>query len=300
MSYGWYSYETAPDTDFCNGFKGCDTIKAGFIGAGKVGLSMARYFKYKSIDVSGFYIGSHSDNTKAEFIVFDDLQYFIDKSDIIFLTVTDRAISQIWSRLEKMNIQNKIICHCSGSLSSEIFINADKLKAFCCSLHPILPFETDNVSLSQISKAYFTIEGNKTAVENISSLLDICKNPYYIIDSKNKAKYHCAACFASNFVVAVCQKAAELMSQCGFEYSEAIGALTPLILSNVNNICQKGALSALTGPVERNDTATVKLHMEVLNSEDRALYKELSRILVDIGAKKHGDRDYTKMEELLL
>lgn len=261
---------------------------------------MAKYFKYRSIDISGFYIGSHSNNTKADFKIFGDLQNLINKSDIIFLTVTDRAISGVWSRLENMNIKNKTICHCSGSLSSEIFINADKYNAYCCSLHPILPFETPDVSISEISKAYFTIEGNEKAVQNISKLLEICKNPYYIIESKDKAKYHCAACFASNFVVAVCEKAARIMSECGFEYDEALKAMTPLILSNVNNICNKGTLGALTGPVERNDTETVKKHLDVLSDKDKALYKDLTKILANIAEEKHRDRDYTKMEELLL
>ncbi len=278
--------------------KGCDIIKAGFIGAGKVGSSMAKYFKYRSIDISGFYIGSHSKNV-ADFKIFDNLQDLINKSDIIFLTVTDGAISEIWSRLENININNKTICHCSGLLSSEIFINADKHNAYCCSLHPILPFKNYDVSISEISKAYFTIEGNKKAIENVSSLLKICKNPYYIIESKNKAKYHCAACFASNFVVALCEKAADIMCECGFEYNEALKAMTPLILSNVNNICSEGILNSLTGPVERNDIKTVKRHLEVLNNKDKALYKELTEILTDIAKKKHRDRDYTKMEELL-
>ncbi len=283
-----------------NFLKGCDIIKAGFIGAGKVGVSMAKYFKYMSIDISGFYIGSHSNNAKADFKIFNNLQNFIDNSDIIFLTVTDRAIADVWSRLEDYNINNKTICHCSGSLSSEIFINADKYNAYCCSIHPILPFETYNVSISEISKAYFTIEGNEKAVENISSLLEICGNPYYIIESKNKAKYHCAACFASNFVVALCHKAAELMSECGFDNETALKALTPLILSNVQNICSKGTSAALTGPVERNDIQTIEKHIDILNNKDKLLYKELAAILADIAGKKHKDRDYNKMEELLL
>lgn len=263
-------------------------------------MSLANYFKHRSIEIAGFYTGEHGFDTNIDFKLYNDINSFVNENNIIFLTVTDRAISEVWSRLEKTDINKKVICHCSGSLSSEIFINADKHNAYCCSVHPILPFETPNVSISEISKAYFTMEGNKNAVDIISKLLEKCKNPYYIIDSKNKAKYHCAACFASNFVIAVCEKAVQLMTECGFGRNEALNAMTPLIKANVNNICTKGTITSLTGPVERNDLSTLEKHMQTLSDTDKALYKELTKVLTDIAKEKHRDRDYTNVEEFLL
>ena len=260
---------------------------------------MAKYFRYRTIDVTGFYLNNHSDNTKAEFKVYNNLQNFINDSEIIFITVTDRAISQIWNRLENCNISNKIICHCSGSLSSDIFINADKHNAYTCSVHPLLPFETDSTSVESISKAYFSIEGSSYALETITKLIKVCGNPYCIINSENKAKYHSAACFASNFVVALCHKGAELLTECGFEYSKAVEALSPLIISNVNNICRKEPINALTGPIERNDIDTVLKHLNTLSYGDAKLYKLLSLELTDIAKRKHRDRNYDNMEEVL-
>ncbi len=249
--------------------------------------------------ISGFYIGFHSDNTKAKFKVFNDLQDLINNSDVIFLTVTDGAIAKVWSRLENYNIKDKIICHCSGSLSSEVFINADKYNAHVCSVHPILAFETYNVSISKISKAYFTIEGNYNAVKAISNILDNCNNKYFIIDSKYKIKYHLAACFASNFVISICKKAVNLMNECGFSNEDALRALMPLIVMNCNNISEKGIDESLTGPVERNDYLTVLNHLNVLDNNDKKLYSMLTKILVDIAKQKYNDRDYSAMEELL-
>lgn len=264
-----------------------------------MGVSLAEYLRYNAIEISGFYIGSHSNNTKANFIIYNDLQQFADQSDVIFLTVTDKAISKAWSGLEQTNINNKIICHCSGSLSSDIFINADKHNAYTCSVHPILPFENYNTAISQISKAYFTIEGHSIAINIIADLLNKCGNNYYIIDGGNKTKYHTAACFASNFVTAVCQKAVKLMCECGFDEDRAYDAIIPLISSNVSNIISKGIKASLTGPVERNDVDTIKNHINALNSSDKILYKGLTKILTDIAKEIHSDRDYTSMEELL-
>ncbi|MGN1318501.1 MAG: Rossmann-like and DUF2520 domain-containing protein [Lachnospirales bacterium] len=271
-------------------------MKIGFIGAGKVGLSLAYYFKYNKLDVTGFYVGSHSDNTNADFKIFKELDLLVYNSDIIFITVTDNNIKNVWSRLLDYNIKNKIICHCSGSLSSEIFINADKYGSFVCSVHPILPFETFNVSVSNISKAFFTIEGSDKALEKISEILNKCGNSYSVIDSKNKTKYHIAACFASNFVIALIKKATDFLEECGFEKENALSALIPLIISNVKNIENKGVYNSLTGPVERNDTDTIKNHINVLVEKDKKLYLMLTEILVDIAKEKNKDRDYSAME----
>jgi predicted short-subunit dehydrogenase-like oxidoreductase (DUF2520 family) len=279
---------------------GCDTIKAGFIGAGKVGCSMAEYFRYRSIEVSGFYIGTHTDNTMARFKIFGSLKELINESDVIFLTVTDRAIAEVWSGLTNYDIKGKVICHCSGSLSSELFINADKYGACVASIHPILAFEGTSTQIQDISKAYFTIEGGEVAVKALSRLVELCKNPYCIIDGKNKIKYHCAACFASNFVVALCDKAVQLMSECGFEREAALAALTPLITANVKNVCEKGTEGALTGPIERGDQATVKAHLTVLNDKDKALYAALANTLTEVAQRKHKDRDYSGISEELL
>jgi predicted short-subunit dehydrogenase-like oxidoreductase (DUF2520 family) len=261
---------------------------------------MAEYFKYRSIDVSGFYIGTHTDNTMARFKIFDSLAELIDSSDVIFLTVTDRAIAEVWSGLMQYNIKDKVICHCSGSLSSELFVNADKHGAYVASIHPILAFEGTSTQIEDISKAYFTIEGNERAVKALADMIEVCKNPYYIIDSKNKAKYHCAACFASNFVVALCDKAVQLMCECGFEQDTALEALTPLITANVKNVCKKGTAQALTGPIERGDSVTVRSHLDVLEDRDRALYKALGSALVEVAQRKHTDRSYEDLEELFL
>lgn len=262
-------------------------------------MSLAKYFRYNAIDVSGFYIGNHTNNAKAEFTIFEQLKHLVDNSDVIMLTVTDSQISEVWSRLAQIDISNKVICHCSGSLSSELFINRDKKNAYACSLHPILPFETQNKNISQISKAFFTIEGDDLAVDMAKNILDICGNPYYVIDKQNKAKYHCAACFASNFVIAVCQKAVDLLCECGFGKDDALKALMPLICANIDNIKSNGLVNSLTGPVERNDILTVQNHINSLNDNDTRLYKMLTSILVDIAECKNGKRDYSTMEGLL-
>lgn len=247
----------------------------GFIGGGKCGMSLAYYFRDKGLNVTGF--SSRHDN-KEDFN-FLSRNALVEQSDIIFITVTDSAISQVWERIKNMNLDNKIICHCSGSLSSEVFSGAVN----CCSVHPLFAFNSNHTS--GISNAVFTIEGSDKAVDKISKILSVCGNSYKRITSENKVKYHAAACFASNFVVSVCKKAFDLMNECGFSDEESRRALTPLIRNNIDNILSVGCEKAITGPAIRGDILTIENHLEVLDEKTSKLYKELTDVICEMKEK---------------
>lgn len=87
--------------------------------------------------------------------------------------------------------------------------------------------------------------------------------------------------------------------QCGFEEEQAVRAIRPLFLGNANAAADKGPVESLTGPVERCDTGTVIKHLHVLDGDARNAYIAVSRCLVSVAKKKHGDRDYGKLLEAL-
>ena len=138
----------------CGDIIGGDNINAiGFIGAGKCGMSLAYYFRSKGVNVIGF--SSRSNNTE-DFELYSR-EKLINNSDIIFITTNDDNIQTVWNKIKDMNLKEKIICHCSGSVSSEIFKGADSENV--CSVHPMLAFNSKHTSLNAISNAFFTVEG---------------------------------------------------------------------------------------------------------------------------------------------
>ena len=257
----------------------------GFIGAGKCGMSLAYYFRSKGIKISGF--SSRSDNTEDfEFLSCGEL---VRKSDVIFITVTDTAIPQVWDEIRHMDLTDKVICHCSGSVSSEIFEGANP--GTVCSVHPMMAFNSRHTSIEAISDAFFTVEGGKTAVDRVSEILSICNNKFKVITSENKAKYHAAACFASNFVVSVCYEAVKLLTECGFTKEEALKALTPLMCRNMENIIDVGCEGAITGPAIRGDMVTLDRHMKVLNEKEKKLYQCLTDVIFEMKEKIEGNEN---------
>lgn len=278
-------------------------IKFGFIGAGKVGFSLGKYLKENNIDISGYYSKSqHSAREAAIFTKtkqYNNLENLIKDSDTIFITTPDSEISVIWSEINKLSIKDKLICHCSGSISSEIFSNINNHGAYGYSIHPMFAISDKYNSYKNLSQAFITIEGHKKHIEFLKQLFFQLGNEVAIISKENKALYHAASVTVSNLVLGLINNGINYLEECGFTHDMAIKALYPLIEFNLKNIREKGAINSLTGPVERGDLLTVINHLSVLKKEDKELYKLLSKNILKIAKIKNPDRDYKNLDEYL-
>ena len=272
-------------------------MRIGFIGAGKVGCSLGKYLKENGYTVSG-YLSRNYENSKfasefTESVCFGDLYSLAEKSDIIFITVRDGEILGVWKELSLMNIKGKIICHCSGALSCDIFTDAINKGVFVCSAHPILAVSDKYNGYKNFAKAFFTLEGE------IKKILESMGNKVKIINSEKKALYHISCVFQSNLINALIYSGICFLKECGFNEEEAYFAVKPLVMGNIKSVFEKGVINALTGPVERNDTDTVIKHMGVLKDMDKAAYKILSNKLSDIASLKNPDISYDELKKVL-
>lgn len=279
------------------------TIRIGFIGAGKVGFSLGKYFKDNNLKVIGYY-SKNLDSAKraAEFTdskYYYDMENLVKECDTIFITTPDGTINEIWSSVKELSIKGKIICHCSGSLSSRVFSNIEYYNSYGYSIHPMFAFSDPYNSYKDLDKAFFTIEGPLEKMDLMKDLIIGLGNKIKVISADNKTKYHAASVIASNHVIALVQSAIEKLKECGFREDDALGALYPLIFNNINNIGDNGIVNSLTGPIERADGQTIKNHLECLNEEDEELYKLLSRKLIRIAKKKNKDRNYRQIEDMI-
>lgn len=281
----------------------CISVRIGFIGAGKVGFSLGRYLTEHDMRVSGYYSRSYEAAREAAVFTktkcYETLEALVMSSDALFLTVPDGAIGEVWNSVKAFDIADKCICHCSGALSSAVFSEISQTGAFGYSIHPLLAVSDRLQSYRDFSKAYIIIEGHEAHLSGWQHYFARLGNPVKLLDAEQKTRYHCAAVFASNFVVGLFETSSELLRQCGFTEAEASAALTPLFLNNAGKIASAGAVEALTGPVERADTQTVERHLCVLDGNRRALYCGLSRELAALAQRKHPERDYEELTRVL-
>lgn len=279
------------------------SIKIGFIGAGKVGFSLGKYLKTNNITVTGYYSRNEDSAKKASIFTgtkqFENLNEIINESDTIFITTPDGEIKNVWNEIKELSIKNKVICHCSGSLSSEIFSNINQYGAYGYSIHPMFAISDKHNSYKSLNKAFITIEGDSKYIEVFSKLISSLGNDVLIIDKNNKSLYHAACVTVSNLVLGLINTGVKELMKCGFKEDRAIKALNPLISFNIENIKEKGIVSSLTGPIERGDIKTIKNHCNVLNNEDEIVYKLLSKNILELAKVKNEYRDYKRIEEYL-
>ena len=106
-------------------------MNIGFIGAGKVGCSLGRYFvehaqetggaeePYKrqesSLNVKGYYSRSSSSAKDAAHFThskeYETIRDLTDECDVVFLTVPDGSIQDTWQQVREYDINGKTICH---------------------------------------------------------------------------------------------------------------------------------------------------------------------------------------------
>lgn len=278
-------------------------MKIGFIGAGKVGFSLGKYLSVNGIGLSGYYSRNlNSAEEAAEFTgskTFSTPGELIRESTVIFITVPDGAITDVFNNIRELGISSKLICHCSGALSAgEAFTDIASTGAYGLSVHPLFPVSSKYDSYKELGNAFFCLEGDRA--DEWRDILTSFGNHVRIIDGSVKVRYHAACAISSNLVCALAAESVSLLKECGFTADEALQALRPLAMSNMSKVFESGPVSALTGPVERNDVSTVSKHLKCFGTdEERELYTAVSRKLTEVASEKHPETDYSELRKLL-
>lgn len=278
-------------------------MNIGFIGAGKVGFSFGKYLTERNVRVTGYYNRSPQSSMEAAIFTntrqYTNMRYLVEDSDAIFLAVPDGAISSVWEQLKMLPIQNKIISHFSGSLSSAVFSDIERYHAYGYSIHPLFAINDKYNSYRDLSNAFITIEGHPKHLNWFLRLFESFGNPVEVISAQDKVRYHASAAMVSNLYVGLVNLCEEMLRDCGFSSFNAHKALSPLIMGNAENIVRYGTVGALTGPIERNDLSTILEHIDCLHEEEEEVYKCLSKQVLKVAKTKHPERDYSEVEGVI-
>ena len=280
-------------------------MKIGFIGAGKAGFSLGRFFAEGGVRLTGYY--SRQPGTAREAAqwtgshFYSTLDELAKDSDALLLTVPDGAITSVYHQLTRCELSGKQICHCSGAMTAgEAFPGIGQTGAHGYSIHPLFPFSDKLKCYRELPGAFFCLEGDGPHLPDWQGLLQSLGVRVQILPRPAKARYHAACAISSNLVCALVQESLELLETCGFTPETALQALTPLIRSNLAHILEEGPVQALTGPVERGDAGTVAKHLACFPSRtERELYRSASQKLVEMACQKHPETDYAALETLL-
>ncbi len=271
----------------------------GIIGAGKLGSSLIYNFKKTGCTISGITCQPEqltvSIAKKFKVKPFSDNIDLVKNSDIIFLTVPDAIIADVFAQITPV-AKNKIIFHCSGALASSSI--EENMNINLGSFHPLQTFARYNTSFKNI---YIAIDGNKKVQNLAKSLANMLGAQTIAIPSQDRALYHAAACIASNHLVTLLAVVEQIFTNWSDDKDAAKNIFLPLVQASIKNFSQLESKNALTGPIARGDNITIKKHLAVLPDDLLDFYKIMSLQTLKLAKKsdKLCSKQIKELEKLL-
>jgi predicted short-subunit dehydrogenase-like oxidoreductase (DUF2520 family) len=263
----------------------------GFIGAGKVGHTLARLWYARGYTVRAIYSRTldHARDlaNQVSADITESPASVVQAADLTLLTVPDDAIRAVVGEIEKVLhgqrvSAEKAIVHTSGALGAEVLLPLTNSGFMTGSMHPAFPFADVEAALIGLPGATFGIETDARVLHDwVKALVGAVDGRIFVIPPGGKAIYHTAFVFASNYVVTLYAMAEKLLVGLGAERAVANNALNGLLAGTLANLTRQGIPDALTGPLVRGDSETIRLHLEALdhvNSDLGELYRQLARL----------------------
>ncbi len=266
------------------------------VGAGRVGTLLAKFLS----DVLGHRIVaviSRSDDSLNRFtkkfkvdIASKSLSDLPSNVEVIFITTPDSVVKDVADKiasLENLHFKNLTVYHVSGVLTSDVLLSLHSLGAEIGSLHPVYSVSHFDYSVDELKKIKFTLEGSKRIYDITKWLFYNFNENIFHIEKSQKILYHIACVFASNYLVSLLNAVDEVFKKANLNFDHKF--LLPLIDVSLKNANELGAVNALTGPIERGDFETVRLHLDELKDkfpEILPLYSSLAIETIRIAFKK--------------
>ncbi|WP_220347292.1 Rossmann-like and DUF2520 domain-containing protein [Microbacterium bovistercoris] len=231
------------------------------IGAGRLGGVLARALRAAGLTV-------HGPLRRGE---------KVPASDVVLLCVPDSGIADAAAAARG---RATLIGHMSG---------ATGLDDVDFSLHPLQTF-TGAEGPEAFRGIGAAVAGRTPEVLAVATSLAerLGAHPFTVDD---RAGYHAAASFASNFVLTVLDAAEQLARDAGVD--DAREMLAPLVRRTVDNWVSQGAASALTGPIARGDEQTVarqRAAVDAAHPQLVALFDELAATTRVLAATPRRER----------
>ena len=202
---------------------------------------------------------------------------------MVFMTVPDSAVAAVATRLVAAGAIPDTVAfvHTSGALELGA-LEPLRGRHSVGSFHPLRSFPEPGPP-EAFSGIVIAVDASSDSLLRVLNRLarDLGARPRRVLD-RERAVYHAAAVFASNYVVALLGEAVGLLEKSGWTEKEARQGLVPLAEGAVANVMKRGPTAALTGPIRRGDAETISRHLSALAELDRREGSQSSSRQVDL------------------
>lgn len=217
-------------------------------------------------------------------------------SGLVWITVPDDAIAGVAARLGKsQEWRGRTVFHSSGALTSDALAALRAKGAKVASVHPGMTFVYKTVL--NLTGVPFGVEGDAGAVRLARKIVASVGGHAFTVRKENKVLYHAFDTFASPLFIALMAALEETGRAAGIRRSQLRVMAGPLLRQTLSNYLEHGAAAAFSGPLIRGDVATIRGHLEAMQTIPvaRQAYVALARVAV----KELPVKNRTELEKLL-
>jgi predicted short-subunit dehydrogenase-like oxidoreductase (DUF2520 family) len=258
----------------------------GIIGAGRVGSALALALAEKGHTVAA--IASRRDNSaralarRISGAQATSAQDVANRCDLVFLTLPDAAVAPVAAELPWR--AGQAVVHTSGGLDLSVLEPAVAREALTGGFHPLRAFSAGDSGANAFSGVTIGIAGPPGLSAQLDAIAGGLGARVLRLDGVDRALYHAAAVFASNFGIALLVAARHAWTLAGLPEAEARSALAPLLAGAATHASAMPLERALSGPIARGEPEVIARHLERLARapELTDLYRALGAQLLDL------------------
>lgn len=232
-----------------------------FIGAGNLATHLAQALYSQGYEIVKVY--SRSEESASELAKKVSANYTTsikemeNFADIYFIALKDSAVEKV---LSNFNSNDRLLVHCSGSLSMDVLKNHSSVFGV---LYPLQTFSKKrSVDFSRIP--VFIEAVNFQVLSTIEQIAKDVSNKVIHLESSKRKSLHIAAVFACNFVNHFYHLAGEVLSEKNVDFD----VLRPLIMETAKKVQELNPYEAQTGPAVRFDENIIQSHLEELKGKE--------------------------------
>lgn len=247
------------------------------LGSGNVASHLISYIeKSNDLELVQIYARNLDNLVDPNFLKKSTNSYHeIKQADIYIISVSDNAISEV---SENLPFENRLVVHTSGSAELNSLSNKNRRGVF----YPLQTFSKNKaVDFSEIPFCLETeFESDYNTLEKLANKFS---SKVYKISSEQRKYIHVSAVFVSNFTNHMFTLGNEICKENNIPFE----IFKPLIQETVNKIGVLEPIQAQTGPAVRNDSNTIKKHVELIGNEKiKSLYLNITESIQNYNVKK--------------
>lgn len=182
------------------------------------------------------------------------LEEGIPDCDLALIAVRDDAIEEVSTHLAGREPRCRVAAHLSGFSPVTALVALGDAGVAIGGLHPLQTLPDPERGAEAIPGSFAGVGGDHAAVDVVARFAESLGMTTFSLPDSSRPGYHAAAAAASNFVVTALATASDLLGAAGIEAR----VMRPLVEQVVANSLDDDPDKALTGPIARGDTETVK------------------------------------------